>query len=123
MTPARPHEGGFDRRALLRGAAGLTATLGLATIVDIGAAGQASAYSWTRTLQQGASGSDVVELQIRVGGWAASSAQQTFVAWDGSFGPSTTAAVKRFQSAYGLARTASSARRPRVCSTASSPAT
>ncbi|NUR26330.1 MAG: muramoyltetrapeptide carboxypeptidase [Catenulispora sp.] len=102
MTASRSHEGGFDRRALLRGAAGLTATLGLAAVVDFGAAGQASAYSWSRTLQQGDSGADVAELQIRVGGWAASSAQQTFVAWDGSFGAITTAAVKRFQSAYGL---------------------
>jgi len=102
MTASRSQESGFDRRALLRGAAGLTATLGLAAVVDFAAAGQASAYSWTRTLQQGDSGADVAELQIRVGGWAASSAQQTYVAWDGSFGAITTAAVKRFQSAYGL---------------------
>ncbi|MEW2624968.1 D-Ala-D-Ala carboxypeptidase family metallohydrolase [Streptomyces sp. NPDC048106] len=102
MTPARPSGSGIDRRALLRGAAGLTATLGLAATVNLGAAGQASAYGWTRTLQQGASGADVVELQIRVGGWAASSAQQSYVAWDGSFGPATAAAVQRFQSAYGL---------------------
>ena len=102
MTTARSFEDSIDRRALLRGAAGLTAMLGVAAIVDFGAASRASAYSWTRTLQQGASGADVAELQIRVGGWAASSAQQTYVAWDGSFGPITTAAVQRFQSAYGL---------------------
>jgi len=102
MSAARFHGGDVGRRAVLRGAAGLTVSLGLAAAVDFGAAGQASAYSWSRTLQQGDSGSDVVELQIRVGGWAASSAQQTCVAWDGSFGPATAAAVKRFQSAYGL---------------------
>lgn len=64
--------------------------------------GRASAYGWTRTLQQGATGSDVVELQIRVGGWAAASASKTCIAWDGDFGPATAGAVKRFQSAYGL---------------------
>ncbi len=63
----------------------------------------AFAYNWTRTLSEGASGSDVAELQIRVGGWAADSAQQTFVAVDGAFGPGTRAAVIRFQRAYGLA--------------------
>jgi len=102
MNPARHSDHGIDRRALLRGAAGLTATLGLAATVNLTAAGSASAYGLSRTLQQGASGSDVVELQIRVGGWAASGAQQTYVSWDGSFGPATATAVQRFQSAYGL---------------------
>ncbi|KAB2331482.1 DUF882 domain-containing protein [Bacillus mesophilum] len=62
----------------------------------------AQAYSWTRTLSEGTSGADVRELQIRVAGWAADSASQTYVAVDGQFGPATTAAVKRFQRAYGL---------------------
>ncbi|MEU0967105.1 D-Ala-D-Ala carboxypeptidase family metallohydrolase [Streptomyces sp. NPDC005917] len=92
----------IDRRALLRGAAGVAAALGMAAAADLGSAGRASAYGWSRTLQQGDSGSDVKELQIRVGGWAASSAQQTYVAWDGAFGAGTGAAVRRFQSAYGL---------------------
>jgi hypothetical protein len=64
--------------------------------------GIAQAYPWSRTLQEGASGSDVVELQIRVAGYAASGASQTRVAMDGAFGPGTAAAVRRFQSAYGL---------------------
>jgi peptidoglycan hydrolase-like protein with peptidoglycan-binding domain len=92
----------LDRRTLLRGAAGLTAAAGMAAAINLGSASRASAYGWTRTLQQGATGADVTELQIRVGGWAAAGASQTYVAWDGDFGPGTAAAVKRFQSAYGL---------------------
>lgn len=93
---------GIDRRTLLRGAAGLAAALGTAGALDLALAGQASAYGWSRTLQQGSTGADVTELQIRVAGWAASSAQHTYVAVDGDFGPGTAAAVQRFQSAYGL---------------------
>jgi zinc D-Ala-D-Ala carboxypeptidase len=63
---------------------------------------EAHAYSWSRTLQQGDSGADVKELQIRIAGWAADSPSQTYVAVDGQFGPGTEAAVKRFQRAYGL---------------------
>jgi zinc D-Ala-D-Ala carboxypeptidase len=92
----------LERRTVLRGALGLTAAVGTAAAVDLGSASLASAYGWTRTLQQGSTGSDVKELQIRVGGWAASGAQQTYVAWDGDFGPATYNAVERFQSAYGL---------------------
>jgi zinc D-Ala-D-Ala carboxypeptidase len=64
--------------------------------------GVANAYNWSRTLQQGMTGADVTELQIRVAGYAAASASQTRVSIDGEFGPGTAAAVKRFQSAYGL---------------------
>ncbi|MGW0995631.1 D-Ala-D-Ala carboxypeptidase family metallohydrolase [Streptomyces sp. NPDC002523] len=102
MNTPHTHASSVDRRTLLRGAAGLTAAAGLAAAFTLGSAGRAAAYGWTRTLQQGASGPDVTELQIRVGGWAAASAQQTYVAWDGSFGPATADAVRRFQSAYGL---------------------
>jgi len=59
-------------------------------------------YAWSRTLSQGMCGADVKELQIRVAGWAADSASQTYVAIDGCFGAGTKAAVVRFQRAYGL---------------------
>ncbi|WP_409251826.1 D-Ala-D-Ala carboxypeptidase family metallohydrolase [Bacillus sp. SCS-153A] len=58
--------------------------------------------NWTRTMRNGDSGSDVKELQIRVAGWAADTASQTYVLVDGVFGNGTEAAVKRFQKAYGL---------------------
>ncbi|MDQ0270508.1 D-Ala-D-Ala carboxypeptidase family metallohydrolase [Cytobacillus purgationiresistens] len=81
-------------------------TLGLALLFTLAlsliSTTDAEAYSWNRTLSEGSSGADVRELQIRVAGWAADSASQTFVAVDGQFGPGTTAAVKRFQRAYGL---------------------
>ncbi|MFG3102143.1 D-Ala-D-Ala carboxypeptidase family metallohydrolase [Streptomyces sp. NPDC048182] len=89
-----------SRRAVLRGAFAATAgaLAGPALL-----SGTAHAYNWTRTLNQGASGADVTELQIRVAGWAADSAAQSRVSIDGAFGPGTAAAVRRFQAAYGLA--------------------
>jgi zinc D-Ala-D-Ala carboxypeptidase len=90
----------MNRRRLLQGAfvVGVGAVAGPLLL-----AGTAQAYSWTRTLQQGSSGADVTELQIRIAGWAADNPSQTRVAIDGSFGPGTAAAVRRFQAAYGLA--------------------
>ncbi|HEY0496087.1 MAG TPA: D-Ala-D-Ala carboxypeptidase family metallohydrolase [Kutzneria sp.] len=89
----------MSRRAMLRGALVVGAGAVLAPTL---LAGTAQAYTWSRTLKQGMSGADVTELQIRVAGWAASSASQTRVGIDGDFGAGTDAAVKRFQAAYGL---------------------
>lgn len=58
-----------------------------------------SCYTWSRTLKEGMSGSDVRELQIRVSGYPG---YRSVLALDGSYGPHTKAAVKRFQQAYGL---------------------
>lgn len=57
-------------------------------------------YTWPRTLRVGMSGSDVVQLQIRVAGWTAGFGE--ILAIDGNFGTRTQLAVKRFQQAYGL---------------------
>lgn len=91
-----------DRRRILRLGAGTVAAAGLAATGSVIFASNASAYSWPGSLGPGSSGSAVKELQIRVAGWAADAASHTYVAVDGAYGPGTAAAVRRFQSAYGL---------------------
>lgn len=73
---------------------------GLMVVTVAAAPAQADAcYTWGRTLANGASGSDVAELQVRVAGWAGYGVN---MAIDGSFGPQTQTAVRNFQAAYGL---------------------
>lgn len=76
--------------------------LAAAVLVGVTASSPASAdacYTWGRNLAPGASGNDVRQLQIRVSGYPG---YGTTLALDGSYGPATQAAVKRFQQAYGL---------------------
>ncbi|MEU3094607.1 D-Ala-D-Ala carboxypeptidase family metallohydrolase [Streptomyces sp. NPDC006967] len=78
----------------------LMAGLAAGAVATAGTAHADGCYTWPRTLSQGASGADVTQLQIRLGGYPG---QGSVLAVDGSFGPATAAALKRFQSAYGLA--------------------
>ncbi|RIV36799.1 D-Ala-D-Ala carboxypeptidase family metallohydrolase [Micromonospora radicis] len=71
----------------------------IASVVAAPAAHADACYTWNRTLSQGRSGSDVRELQLRVAGWAGN---RDIVELDGQYGPKTAAAVRRFQSAYGI---------------------
>ncbi|MEU4482733.1 D-Ala-D-Ala carboxypeptidase family metallohydrolase [Micromonospora sp. NPDC023966] len=71
----------------------------IATVVAAPPAHADGCYTWPRNLYQGRSGEDVRQLQIRVAGWAA---YRDIVRVDGIYGPETAAAVRRFQSAYGL---------------------
>lgn len=83
-------------------AAVLLSSLGVTSVATAPPAVADECYTWTRTLRVGTSGSDVTQLQIRIAGWAA---YKDYVAVDGAFGAETEAALKRFQSAYGLSAT------------------
>lgn len=84
----------------------IVATFAVGALASAGAAisapAEVQAYDWGGTLEEGSSGDDVRELQIRVAGWAADEPSQSYVAVDGEFGAGTEAAVIRFQEAYGL---------------------
>ncbi|MFD3826464.1 D-Ala-D-Ala carboxypeptidase family metallohydrolase [Streptomyces sp. NPDC058625] len=71
----------------------------LGVSVTAGTAHADDCYTWNRTLSQGSSGNDVTQLQIRVAGWVTSGER---LSYDGRYGARTTAAVKKFQAAYGL---------------------
>ncbi|CAL9347305.1 Zinc D-Ala-D-Ala carboxypeptidase [Streptomyces sp. enrichment culture] len=81
--------------ALVMIASGFTAGV----LATAGTAHADGCYTWSRTLSEGSSGADVTQLQIRLGGYPG---YGSVLAVDGRFGPATTAALKRFQSAYGL---------------------
>ncbi|HZX39281.1 MAG TPA: peptidoglycan-binding domain-containing protein, partial [Streptomyces sp.] len=90
----------FRRTARLLLSLVMVMVAALAGVVATAGTAQADGcYTWSRTLSQGASGADVTQLQIRVAGYPGYGG---VLAIDGDYGPATTAAVKRFQSAYGL---------------------
>jgi zinc D-Ala-D-Ala carboxypeptidase len=70
--------------------------------LQVMAAGPASAFPFTRSLQQGDTGRDVKSLEVRVAGWYPSQRQRSLKI-DGKFTARTTVAVTAFQSFYGLA--------------------
>jgi zinc D-Ala-D-Ala carboxypeptidase len=73
------------------------AVVGVVTLA--GTAQADECYTWDRTLQEGASGDDVLQLQIRLSGYPGSG---EMLALDGIYGPHTASAVQRFEEAYGL---------------------
>src|SRR5262245_55133621 len=88
-------------RCLIAAAAlAMTGVLAVDVLSPTPAAHADACYTWNRTLRRGMSGGDVTQLQIRVAGYPGFG---SVLALDGAFGPATEAAVKRFQSAYGLA--------------------
>jgi zinc D-Ala-D-Ala carboxypeptidase len=70
-------------------------------IGQIAGAAPASAFTFSRSLQQGDRGRDVRALEVRVAGWYPSQDQASLTV-DGHFTAATSAAVKAFQSFYGL---------------------
>ena len=87
-----------SRRAFLTAAVAVPTTAFVLSVTS--GTANAAGYQWGRTLQQGASGDDVRQLQIRVSGYPG---YDSAISIDGAFGPHTRSAVIRFQQAYGLA--------------------
>lgn len=90
------------RQRLLRLLCSLFLAVAATASVNVLFAGPAAAdgcYTWSRNLSQGASGSDVTQLQIRIAGWMS---YGEVLSIDGDFGPRTADALKRFQAGYGL---------------------
>jgi zinc D-Ala-D-Ala carboxypeptidase len=87
------------RNLAVAAALALTGVLTTAVTGPASVAHADACYTWGRTLRRGMSGSDVTQLQVRIAGYPGSGA---VLAIDGAFGPATEAALRRFQSAYGL---------------------
>jgi zinc D-Ala-D-Ala carboxypeptidase len=91
------------RQRMVRLLATMLITAATTVIVGVVTATPAHAdacFTWSRTLRTGMNGNDVTQLQIRVAGWPGSFGEVLTI--DGDYGARTEAAVRRFQSAYGL---------------------
>lgn len=97
------------RRMLVRSLAlalmAVTGTLGVTGITAAPAAADAC-FTWNRNLNEGDSGNDVKQLQIRIAGWMSFGETLDI---DGIYGPRTSAAVKRFKNGYNIDSTSGSA--------------
>ncbi len=69
--------------------------------IVVSLAGPAAAYTFERSLTTGDRGPDVRALQVRVAGWFPQTGQQQMTI-DRHYGESTAAAVRAFQTFYGL---------------------
>jgi zinc D-Ala-D-Ala carboxypeptidase len=78
-----------------------TLICGAACAVILLQAPSATAFEFSRTLSEGATGKDVKALQIRIAGWYPAT-DQTYFPIDGSYGAPTAEAVAAFEEFYGL---------------------
>jgi len=91
------------RRRVTRLLAAALLTLAATVTVTVATSGVAHAdgcITFPQTLRLGSTGDYVKALQVRVAGWPGNFGEVLSI--DGNFGPRTEAAVRRFQSAYGL---------------------
>ncbi|QFG22061.1 peptidase M15 [Actinomadura sp. WMMB 499] len=86
-------------RALIALVVAVAAT-GVTLVATAAPAAADGCYTWKSKLRKGSRGAAVTQLQIRVAGYPGYNSN---LAIDGVYGDRTVAAVKRFQSAYGLA--------------------
>ncbi|HEX2051408.1 MAG TPA: D-Ala-D-Ala carboxypeptidase family metallohydrolase [Actinomycetota bacterium] len=79
----------------------LAGVLAAGVLANVALAAPAAAYDWPRRLRPGAHGAHVRVLQVRVAGWSTLSRPAQFVI-DGDYGAATAAAVRAFETFYGI---------------------
>jgi zinc D-Ala-D-Ala carboxypeptidase len=78
------------------------AATGVTVLTTVTPASADGCYTWSGELRNGSRGAAVTQLQIRVAGYPGYNSNLVI---DGVFGNATEAAVRRFQTAYGLSAT------------------